>query len=125
MNLDEAISKKVWAVVGATNRTEKFGYKIFMHLRKHGYTVYAVNPNVKGIDGSPCFASLSDLPAVPEIVDFVVPEKVGLATLDECKALGIPAVWLQPGADTPAVVEKAKALGLDVIQDCVLVQIPK
>ena len=31
---------------------------------------------------------------------------------------------LQPGADKPSVVEKAHALDLHVIQDCVLVQLP-
>ena len=43
---------------------------------------------------------------------------------DECKELGISIVWLQPGADKPSVVEKAHALDLHVIQDCVLVQLP-
>nr|WP_278469766.1 CoA-binding protein [Veillonella parvula] len=43
---------------------------------------------------------------------------------DECKELGISVVWLQPGADKPSVVEKAHALDLHVIQDCVLVQLP-
>ena len=38
--------------------------------------------------------------------------------------LGIPTVWLQPGADKLSVVEKAHALNLHVIQDCVLVQLP-
>ena len=56
-------------------------------------------------------------------MDFVVPEAVGLQALDDCKALGISVVWLQPGADKPAVVAKGKELGLEVIQDCVLVQI--
>ena len=47
-----------------------------------------------------------------------------IAALDECKELGISVVWLQPGADKPSVVEKAHALDLHVIQDCVLVQLP-
>ena len=28
----EALEKKVWAVIGATARTEKFGYKILLSL---------------------------------------------------------------------------------------------
>lgn len=123
MTPKEALTKKVWAVLGATGRKEKFGYKIYACLRDHGYTVYPVNPNVNEIDGANCYASLHDLPEVPEVVDFVVPEAVGLQALDDCKALGISVVWLQPGADKPAVVAKGKELGLEVIQDCVLVQI--
>ena len=103
MTIQQALDQKVWAVIGATHKTEKFGYKIYKCLKDHGYEVY---------------------PVVPAVVDFVVPESAGLAALDECKELGISTVWLQPGADKPSVVEKAHALNLHVIQDCVLVQLP-
>ena len=85
--------------------------------------MYPVNPNIESIDGVQCYPSLHDLPVVPTVVDFVVPEAVGLQALDSCKELGIKTVWLQPGADKPAVVKKATELGLDVIQDGVLIQI--
>ena len=116
MTIQQALDQKVWAVIGATHKTEKFGYKIYKRLKDHGYEVYPVNPK--------CYSSLSALPVVPAVVDFVVPEAAGLAALDECKGLGISTVWLQPGADKPSVVEKAHALNLHVIQDCVLVQLP-
>ena len=95
MTIQQALDQKVWAVIGATHKTEKFGYKIYKCLKDHGYEVYPVNPNIADI-----------------------------AALDECKELGISIVWLQPGADKPSVVEKAHALDLHVIQDCVLVQLP-
>ena len=119
----EALEKKVWAVIGATARTEKFGYKIYKHLRDHGYTAYPVNPNVTAIDGDLCYPSLRALPEVPQVVDFVVPERVGLEAVDECQQLGVEIVWLQPGADTSAVITKANEAGLAVITDCVLVQL--
>ena len=124
MTIQQALDQKVWAVIGATDKTEKFGYKIYKCLKDHGYEVYPVNPNVAEVVGDTCYSSLSALPVVPTVVDFVVPESAGLAALDECKELGIPTVWLQPGADKPSVVEKAHALNLHVIQDCVLVQLP-
>ena len=36
---------------------------------------------------------------------------------------GTKIVWLQPGADKPEVVQAAEAVGLEVIQDCVLTRI--
>lgn len=123
MSMETAIQEKTWAVLGATTRTDKFGYKIFKHLVNKGYTVYPVNPNITSIDGVQCYPSLHELPVVPTVVDFVVPEKVGLEALDSCKELGVKTVWLQPGADKPAVVKKATELGLEVIRDCVLIQI--
>ncbi|MCF0154955.1 MAG: CoA-binding protein [Veillonella sp.] len=123
MTIQEALQKKVWAVLGATDKTHKFGYKIYAHMKAAGYEVYPVNPRVETIDGQVCYNSLTDLPVKPDVVDFVVPESAGLAALDECLELGIQTVWLQPGADTDAVVKKANDLGLAVIQDCVLVQV--
>lgn len=124
MTIQDALAEKVWAVIGATHKTEKFGYKIYKCLKDHGYEVYPVNPNVASIDGDTCYSSLSDLPVVPSVVDFVIPEAAGLAAIDECIALGINTIWLQPGADKPAVLNKASEAGLHVIQDCVLVQLP-
>ena len=107
MTIQQALDQKVWAVIGATHKTEKFGYKIYKCLKDHGYEVYPVNPNIAEIDGDKCYSSLSALPVVPAVVDFVVPEAAGMAALDECKELGISTVWLQPGADKPSVVEKS------------------
>ena len=121
MSRELALKKKTWAVLGATAKKEKFGYKIWKCLKDNGYEVYAVNPGIEEIDGETCYKSLADLPKVPEVVDFVVPETVGLKALDECKEIGISTVWLQPGADRPAVVAKAKEAVDVVIEDCVLV----
>lgn len=121
--METLIQKKVWAVLGATHKTDKFGYKIFKHLVDHGYTVYPINPNLKEIDGIACYPSILDVPETPDVVDFVVPEAIGLVALEQCKEKGVPAVWLQPGADKLAVVKKANELGFKVVQDCVLIQI--
>ena len=94
MTIKDALAEKVWAVIGATHKTDKFGYKIYKCLKEHGYEVYPVNPNVMSIDGDTCYPSLSALPVVPSIVDFVVPEAAGLAAIDECKQLGIKTIWL-------------------------------
>lgn len=123
MNIKEALAKQTWAVVGATNRVEKFGYKIFKHLEARGKTVYPIHPKLKYIDGELCYSSLRDLPVKPDIVVFVVGEAIGLQILEDCKTKGIETVWLQPGADSQLVVDKAKQLGIDVIKSCVLVQL--
>ena len=77
MTIKDALAEKVWAVIGATHKTDKFGYKIYKCLKEHGYEVYPVNPNVTSIDGDTCYPSLSALPVVPGVVDFVVPETAG------------------------------------------------
>lgn len=123
-HVDVMLKMKQWAVVGATDNPEKFGYKIFKALKEAGYTVYPVNPGIKEILGGPCYPALKDLPVLPEVVNIVVRPNIGEQTVKECSGLGIKNVWLQPGANANNVVELAQSLGLNVVdQNCVLVEL--
>jgi len=82
----------VFAVVGATPKREKYGYKIFKSLKEAGYKVYAVNPNHEEIEGERCYASLSELPEKPDVVDIVVPGRLTLTYL-VCKG-GLKTVMM-------------------------------
>jgi len=116
------LSKKVWAVIGATPDQGKFGYKIFQKLKRKGYHVYGINPKYNDLEGTPLYSSIKDLPEMPECVDVVVNPKLALGALDEIHQAGIQYVWFQPGTYDEAVLEKAAALGLKVVyNDCVLV----
>lgn len=121
MTKQQALECKKWAVVGATDNKDKFGFKIYRKLKDHGYEVYPVNPGVTEVLGDKCYASLAELPVKVEVVDFVVNEKIGLAVLQDMADLGIQTAWLQPGADSKAVIAKAQELGITPIQACVLV----
>lgn len=122
--MSEMLKVKTWAVVGATNNTEKYGYKIFRALQQAGYDVVPVNPGVDEILGTKCYNSLQDLPVKPEAVNVVVPAKIGEKIMEECAQLGIKNVWLQPGADAASVIQKGEELMLHVIHhSCIMVQL--
>lgn len=119
--VNEALSKKVWAVVGATPRTEKFGYKIYKTLKNHGYTVFPVNPNYNEVDGDTCYSDLKSLPQVPQAVDMVVSPKRAESTIREASPLGCEFIWFQPGAESDEVISLSESLGLKVVHhDCVM-----
>ncbi|MDR3564961.1 MAG: CoA-binding protein [Negativicutes bacterium] len=122
-SIEQAIGGKSWAVVGANNNHDKFGCKIFKYLERSGkYKVYPVNPGLDEVQGQKCYASVKDLPEKPDAVNVVVPPRAGEQVLRDCAEAGIKTVWLQPGADTDAVVKMGRQLGLDVICACVLVE---
>lgn len=119
----QMLKLKSWAVVGATDNRDKFGYKIYKFMKDNGFTVYAVNPGVNEILGEKCYSTLAELPAKPDAVDVVVPPRVGEEIMNECAQLGINNVWLQPGADAKSVIDKAESLSLNVIYDaCIMVE---
>ena len=121
--VENAIEKKVWAVVGATNNKGKFGCRIYKRLLNAGYEVYPVNPGIAEIDGAKCYATIADLPVIPDVVNIVVPSKIAVEIVKEAAEKGVKIVWLQPGSDKPEVVQAASEAGLEVIEDCVLTRI--
>lgn len=122
--ISEMLKLKKWAVVGATNNPEKFGYKIFKVLQQAGYDVVPVNPGIEEVLGVKCYPSLQDLPAQPEAVDIVVSSKIGEKIVEDCAQLGIKNIWLQPGADAEQVISKAQQLALNVVHHvCIMVEV--
>lgn len=92
------------AIVGATENPSKYGYVIYKDLKLKGLTVYPVNPNRSSVDGDEAFKRLEDIPERPTIVNIVVPPEVTSDILQQCLDLGLTNVWVQPGAESPAVM---------------------
>ena len=102
--IKEFMAQKKFAVVGATDNTEKYGNRIFKNLSGRGYEVYPVNPNLKEIEGVKCYPTLADIPVKVDVVDFIVPPSVTESILKDCKKLGLNHIWLQPGSESDAAI---------------------
>jgi predicted CoA-binding protein len=108
------------AVLGASSDRQKFGNKAVRALRDRGYVVIPVNPKEPVVEGEKSYGSLLDVPVAVDIATFYVAPAVGVRLLDDVVKKGIPEVWLNPGADGPQVVERAKALGLNAVVACTI-----
>lgn len=114
---------KTVAVVGASSNRDKFGNKALRAFEKRGYRVIPVNPNEPEVEGHPTFKSVLDIPGDVHLATIYVPPRVGVAVMDDVAKKGIEEVWLNPGADDPAVVRRAKELGLKTVQTCSILAI--
>ena len=120
MNKD-VLHLPVWAVVGANDNPAKFGCKIYKFMKKAGYEVLPVNPGLQTVNGEPCYPSVLVLPKKPDAIDVVVPPKAGEQVLRDAAEAGIQHVWLQPGAESDALIALGEELGLNVIHhDCIM-----
>ena len=111
------------AVIGASNAPQKYGNKAVRAYLRQGWTVYPVNPNEKTVEGLTTFPTLADVPGPVDRVSMYVPPSIGITLLDAIKAKGSPELFLNPGSESDALVERATALGLDPIQACSIVDI--
>lgn len=106
------------AVIGASNKRNKFGNKAVRAYLQKGYTVYPIHPLQESIEGIKAYKSVLDIPQDIDTATFYVPPSVGLKVVEEVAKKGIKQIYLNPGAESEELVRKAKALGLKVIQAC-------
>jgi predicted CoA-binding protein len=106
---------KVVAVVGVSRDPTKDSHIVARYLSQH-YRTYFINPHADEIAGQKVYASLKELPEVPDIVDiFRAPSKVP-PIVDE-------AIWMQVGIVNNEAAQKAKEAGLTVVQNrCMMVE---
>ncbi|HQS82371.1 MAG TPA: bifunctional acetate--CoA ligase family protein/GNAT family N-acetyltransferase [Thiobacillus sp.] len=79
------------AVFGASEREDSVAGILFRNLRHAGYkgAVYPVNPKHETVFGERCYASASELPAVPELALIATPAPTVAAIMDACGERGI------------------------------------
>lgn len=119
--IKEFMAQKKFAIVGTTDNTNKYGYKIFKDLRSRRYEVYPVNPRLRAIEEIKCYPGLGDIPIKVDVVDFVVPPSVTEAILQDCKRLGLNRIWLQPGSESEAAIAFCYENNLKVVHNvCVM-----
>jgi predicted CoA-binding protein len=106
------------AVIGASSDRQRFGNKALRAFRDHGYTVIPINPKEPEVEGETSYASVLDVPESIDMATFYVSPAVGVKILDEVVRKGIAEVWFNPGADSPFIVERARALGLRTVVAC-------
>lgn len=113
--ISDFVNRRVWAVVGASQDRAKFGNRVYRSLLTAGYRVYPVNPRGGELEGAAVYASLADLPEMPDVVDTVVPPRVTEQVVREVQRLGIGRVWMQPGSESPAAIAYCEQHGIQVV----------
>jgi predicted CoA-binding protein len=114
---------KTVAVIGASSSRFKYGNKALRAFAQQGYTVLAINPNEREVEGHKTYPSVLDVPGPIDMATFYVPPHIGVRVIEDVAKKGIGEIWLNPGADGDAVVARARELGLNPIQACSIMAI--
>lgn len=109
------------AILGASTNPEKYGNKAVRAFAEKGFTVFPVNPRANVIEGWDCQPDIASLPERPDVVSLYLPPALLLEQLPAIRDKGCDELWLNPGTDTPEIVEKAEQLGLNAVIGCSLV----
>jgi len=111
-------------VIGASRDPDKYGNRAVRAYLRQGHDVLPVNPTADEIEGVPAFAGVSDPPGPVDRATVYLPPQRTLDILDALAERGdVRELWLNPGSESPEVVEKAESLGFNPIQACSIVDI--
>jgi predicted CoA-binding protein len=115
--------RKTVAVVGASADRGKFGNKAVRAFDAQGWRVAPIHPTADAIEGHRAYPTVVDVPGAIDMATVYVPPHVGLTLLAGFARKGIPEIWVNPGAESAALLAEAERLGLHVIAACSIIGI--
>ena len=134
VNYSESYIKKILdevktiAVVGASANQDRDSYKVMQVLMQHGYEIFPINPNEAGnfILGQQCYADLSSVSGVIDMVDVFRAKDAVMGVTKEAIAIGASVLWTQLDIVHKEAAELAEQAGLKVVMDkCPKIELAK
>lgn len=114
-SIKEFTRQEAFAIAGVSRNKNKFGSALYRDLKKHGYKVFPVNPNMDTFEGDVCYKDIASLPE--ETGGIVIATSPGhtVQLINDAKTKGIKHIWLQMGAENPESIEIAQNDDLNII----------
>ncbi len=112
-----------YAVIGASNNPEKYGYKVLKSMKESGYTLIPINPKEENIQGIKAYKTLKTCNGKIDVVIFIVPPQVTEKVLEELNMLKIKKAWMQPGSESKKAISYCKTHDIECIHNtCIMLQ---
>ena len=109
------------AIIGASNRRQKYGNKAVRAYQQRGDEVFPINPAQNEIEGLKAYRSVLEVPGEIDIASFYVAPEVGLKVIEEVAQKGIKKVLLNPGAESNELLQRSEELGIDATVACSII----
>ena len=109
------------AILGASNKPERYSYQAVVLLAQKGHTVFPVHPALAEIDGHPTFKRLADIQEPLHTITMYVSPAHSTGMADEIIAAHPSRVLFNPGTENPGLEKELSAAGIAVLHACTLV----
>lgn len=112
---------EVVAILGASDKPERYAYQAQVMLQEHNHTVIPVNPRLDTIHGVSCAKSLADCTQSLDTVTVYVGPKILAGLVDDLIAVHPRRIILNPGTEDEAIEKQLSNAGIFVERACTLV----
>ena len=111
MDLNKIMQLNNFVVAGISFVLDKYAYKIKHELIKHGYNVACIDKE---------YANLNEIPFDIDVLDLCIHPAKGIKILKENQR-SIKTVVIQPGAESPEILDFLQKSNIDHLEGCLLV----
>lgn len=111
------------AVIGASSNRSKYGNRAVRAYLRQGWTVYPVNPREPQVEGLNTFPDVEAIAGKVDRAALYVPPEVGATLLAGIARKQVTELFVNPGAESDALLAEAERLGLSPILACAIVDI--
>lgn len=109
------------AIIGASNKPDRYANKAMHALQKHGHEVVLVNPFKNEVEGQKCLDSVTDYEGQINTVTLYVNPKRFQDHIDDVIKVLPKRVIMNPGTEDDAHERTLEKAGVEVIRACTLV----
>ena len=109
------------AVLGASNKPDRYSYKAVKRLREAGHVPFPVHPGLDDIEGIPVYHSLRDIPEPVDTITIYLSAARSSRIAEDIVTHGARRVIFNPGAENPELGAKLETEGVAVLEACTLV----
>lgn len=109
------------AILGASDRKDRYAYMAFRMLQEYGHEPIPVNPQLKEVEGVPVRARLGDIEESVDTLTMYVGAPISAKLAPEILALKPKRVIFNPGSENPELEARLNEQGMAVERACTLV----
>jgi len=109
------------AILGASQKQERYSYKAFKMLQEYDHRVFPVHPVLQEIEGQKVYQSLGDIKEKIDTLTVYVSPKWIVPEIDQILALNPGRVVLNPGTESDELKDALDRAGIPWLEACTLV----
>ncbi len=116
-------SPETVAILGASPKPARYAFKAMQLLRQYGHNSIPVNPAYDKILDEKCYPTIAAAPRPIDTVTLYLGPMRSNPLVDEILSAKPHRIIMNPGAENETLAERARELGIEVVEGCTLVML--
>lgn len=109
------------AILGASNKPDRYSYKALLLLMEKGHTPFPVHPLLKEINGIHVYRRLSEILAEIHTITIYLSAQNQQTIANEILQSKAQRVIFNPDTENPDLAQKLQQMGIETVNACTLV----